>query len=186
MARFKSWIWVPACAAAITAGAQVEVPLGEVPFTLQSFFVLLAGFLLGSLRGTLAAALYLAAGACGLPVFSGGAAGPDRLAGPTAGFLWGFLPMAAIAGQAIRGGSWQGWRIALLWGGLATVALLALGLPWHAISRGFGLGEVSSTALFLLPGAAIKLVGSAFLGEKIASRRSQGTGPSEPRSTSAP
>lgn len=167
MVRFKSWTWVPAFAAAIAIGAQVEVPLGEVPFTLQSFFVLLAGFLLGSRRGALAAAIYLAAGACGLPVFAGGAAGIERLAGPTAGFLWGFLPMAAITGLAIRGGSWRGWCSALLWGGLATVALLALGLPWLALSRGLGFGEVSATAGSLLPGAAIKLASGVIIGTAI-------------------
>lgn len=174
MARFKSWIWVPACAAAITAGAQVEVPLGEVPFTLQSFFVLLAGFLLGSLRGTLAAALYLAAGACGLPVFSGGAAGFARLAGPTAGFLWGFLPMAAIAGLAIRKGQWQGWRNALLWGTIGTGALLALGLPWLGYSRGLDRSEVAAVALSLLPGAAIKLAAGVTLGAVLAEKRKAG------------
>jgi biotin transport system substrate-specific component len=165
VSSFKSWLWIPAFAAAIAAGAQIEVPLGEVPFTLQSFFVLLAGFTLGSLRGGLAVVLYLAAGALGLPVFSGSGAGAERLAGPTAGFLWGFLPMASIAGLAARNGMWQGWRKALLWGTLATVALLALGLPWLALSRGLGLGELAATAGSLLPGAAIKLAACILLCE---------------------
>jgi biotin transport system substrate-specific component len=170
VARFKSWLWIPAFAAAIAAGAQVEIPLGEVPFTLQSFFVLLAGFALGSRHGAIAVALYLAAGACGLPVFSAGAAGLDRLAGPTAGFLWGFLPMAAIAGLAVRNGMWQGWRKALLWGAIATSVLLAPGLSWLAFSRGLGLGELAATMLSLLPGAAIKLAASVLLREAIARR----------------
>jgi biotin transport system substrate-specific component len=169
VARFKSWLWIPAFAAAIAAGAQVEVPLGEVPFTLQSFFVLLAGFALGSRHGASAVALYLAAGAAGLPVFSGGA-GAERLAGPTAGFLWGFLPMAAIAGLAVRNGMWQGWRKALLWGAIATSVLLAPGLSWLAFSRGLGLGELAATMLSLLPGAAIKLAASVLLREAIARR----------------
>lgn len=148
-----------AMAAAIALGAQVTLPLGAVPFTLQSFFVLLAGFLLGSGRGSLALALYLAAGAAGLPVFAGGAGGVARLWGPTGGFLLGFLPMAALAGLAAGESPRRlGWRAGLAWGAAATAALLALGLSWLAFSRGLGPREIAATGLGLLPGAAIKLV----------------------------
>lgn len=148
-----------AMAAAMAVGAQVSVPLGEVPFTLQSFCVLLAGFTLGSARGVLAVALYLAAGSLGLPVFAGGASGAGRLIGPTGGFLIAFLPMAALAGVAARDRARPpAWGPGLLWGALATAATLALGLPWLALARGLPLSAVLATGLSLLPGAAIKLL----------------------------
>lgn len=71
---------------------------GLVPITLQTFGVLLAGAVLGPKRGFLAVVLYLLVGAVGLPVFSGGAAGPGVLVGPTAGYLLGFPLAAALCG----------------------------------------------------------------------------------------
>ncbi|WP_101524006.1 biotin transporter BioY [Nocardioides houyundeii] len=68
---------------------------GPVPITLQTFGVLLAGAVLGARRGLLAVLLYLAVGAAGLPVFSGGRAGLAVFQGPTVGYLVGF-PLAAL------------------------------------------------------------------------------------------
>ncbi len=74
---------------------------GIVPITLQTFGVLLAGAVLGPLRGFLAVLLYLALGLAGLPVFSGGAAGFGTLVGPTAGYLVGFPLAAALTGYLV-------------------------------------------------------------------------------------
>ena len=71
------------------------IPIGPVPITLQTFAVMLAGAVLGARRGFLAVLLYLALGAIGLPVFSGGAAGLAVFAGPTVGYLVAF-PFAAL------------------------------------------------------------------------------------------
>lgn len=68
--------------------------LGPAAITLQTFAILLCGAVLGSARGFLAVLLYLAVGAIGLPVFSGGAAGLAPFAGPTVGYLISF-PFAA-------------------------------------------------------------------------------------------
>lgn len=71
---------------------------GLVPITLQTFGVLLTGAVLGPRRGFLAVMLYLLVGTLGLPVFSGGAAGPGVLVGPTAGYLVGFPLAATLCG----------------------------------------------------------------------------------------
>lgn len=71
---------------------------GPVPITLQTFAVLLAGAVLGPVRGFLAVLLYVAAGAAGLPIFSGGAAGIAVLQGPSAGYLVGMPFAAALCG----------------------------------------------------------------------------------------
>lgn len=73
------------------------VPLGPVPLTLQTLGVALTGLCLGPWRGFAAMALYVAVGAAGLPVFSGGAAGLGILIGPTGGYLLSF-PLAAMVG----------------------------------------------------------------------------------------
>jgi biotin transport system substrate-specific component len=86
-------------AALIAVSAQLEIKTGVgVPFSLQTFAVLLSGAVLGPLRGFLTVALYLAGGAVGLPIFSGGAAGVAHFTGPTAGYLLAFPFAAALCG----------------------------------------------------------------------------------------
>lgn len=75
---------------------------GPVPITLQTFAVLLSGAVLGMRRGFMAVLLYVAAGAAGLPIFSGGASGLAVLSGPTAGYLLGFPLAAAMCGFIVE------------------------------------------------------------------------------------
>lgn len=86
--------WILSFAVFTAIGAQIEIPHYPVPYTLQTFFVLLAGGLLGRRNAFLSMLLYVGIGAAGLPVFSGGSAGLLRLLGPTGGYLLSF-PVAA-------------------------------------------------------------------------------------------
>lgn len=85
-----------AAATSATAPASLTHPLvPNVPITLQTLWVFLAGIVLGPLWAGVAFALYLLAGVVGLPVFAGASAGLGVLLGPTGGFLVGF-PLAAV------------------------------------------------------------------------------------------
>jgi biotin transport system substrate-specific component len=79
-------------------GAQIEIPVRPVPFTLQTFFVLMAGALLGKRMGTASMILYVILGILGLPVFSGGTTGVARIMGPTGGYLLSFPVVAFLTG----------------------------------------------------------------------------------------
>uniref|UniRef100_A0A7C3YG85 Biotin transporter BioY n=1 Tax=Geoglobus ahangari TaxID=113653 RepID=A0A7C3YG85_9EURY len=82
----------------ITAiSAQLSFKIGFVPYTMQNFAVMLAGFLLGPYYGFISQALYLTLIAVGLPLASSGG-GLGVLLGPTAGFLFGFPIAAFLAG----------------------------------------------------------------------------------------
>ena len=85
-------------AALIAGGTFIAIPIGPVPIVLQNFFVVLSGLVLGPLLGTAAVGLYLLAGLLGAPVFAGFTSGLVRLAGPTGGFLAGYLLAALITG----------------------------------------------------------------------------------------
>lgn len=76
----------------------VSVPIGPVPISLTNLVVCLAVCLLGAKLATVSVAVYLVLGAVGLPVFSGFSGGLAKLAGPTGGYLIGFLFMAFLAG----------------------------------------------------------------------------------------
>ncbi len=90
-----------ACAG-IATGAYISIPMGPVPFSLQTLFVLLAGLLLRPQWAASAIGAYLLLGSIGLPVFSAGSGGIGHLLGPTGGYLWAFLP-AVVAASFIAG-----------------------------------------------------------------------------------
>ncbi len=94
--------WTAFMAALIAAGALAHLAIGPVPITFQDMAVILAGLILGPRHGVYAMALYLFAGAAGLPVFSGGRSGLGHLAGPTGGYFAGFLLLAFWAGVGGR------------------------------------------------------------------------------------
>ncbi|NMN01304.1 biotin biosynthesis protein BioY [Bifidobacterium sp. DSM 109958] len=83
------------------AAGEIPIPGTPVPITLQTFVVMLAALTLNWREAGSAVALYLAAGAAGLPVFAGGAS-TAALLGPSAGFLIGFLPGAVLT-AALKG-----------------------------------------------------------------------------------
>jgi biotin transport system substrate-specific component len=92
-------------AVALAAASQVaiSVPGTPVPMTLQPLIVALAGLWLGPVAGAMSMALYLVAGAAGLPVFAPmGAPGFARLLGPTGGYLWAYPVAALTAGLVVR------------------------------------------------------------------------------------
>mgnify|MGYP000005202965 FL=1 len=112
-------------AALIAAGAymRIDIPVQPFPmhFTLQFFFVLLAGYVLGARRGAACVCVYLAVGLAGIPVFAAGG-GPAYLIRPTFGFLIGFVAAAWITGKLCwkRPGGGVAWRLfSAFWGMMA-------------------------------------------------------------------
>src|SRR5215218_5067406 len=96
---------IAAFAALISACAYIgAIPVGGsgVPITLQTFGVMLAGCLLGPVRGFLSVCLYLALGAIGLPVFAEHSSGLAVLTGVSAGYLWSFPIAAALGGFLVK------------------------------------------------------------------------------------
>ncbi|HPM71750.1 MAG TPA: biotin transporter BioY [Spirochaetales bacterium] len=117
-------------AAMIAMGAVFSLPLPPPlpPITLAVFFSLLSGLLLGPRWALATTGLYLGLGAVGLPVFANGAGGLGQLAGPTGGFLVGYVAAAVVAGAVSDRRRWGFGRAVA--GALAGVAALYIvGLP---------------------------------------------------------
>ena len=76
---------------AICSWITIKLPINAVQFTMQTFAIFAALFILGGKLGTLAIAVYVAIGAIGVPVFSGFNGGIGILAGPTGGYIFGFV-----------------------------------------------------------------------------------------------
>ncbi len=84
----------------ITIAAKTNVPTWPVPVTLQSLAIAVIAGAFGFRMAVATVGLYLAQGLAGIPVFAGATAGVPYVLGPTGGFLFGFLIMAAIIGFA--------------------------------------------------------------------------------------
>jgi biotin transport system substrate-specific component len=164
---------VLAGSAFIAVAAQISVPMLPVPMTLQTLAILMVGFVYGARLGALTLLAYLAEGAMGLPVFANGMNGL-AFAGPTAGFLIGFVAMAWAAGFAAERGLARGVVGTALSALLISAALYVPGLAWPAlIAGGFGFeaGWVAQDAGFywtwfvapFLLGDAVKAVIAALL-----------------------
>ncbi len=86
--------WVPAL--------KITYAGGEVPITLQTFFAILAGILLGRKLGAFSMIVYLAVGIVGVPVYAEMKAGIAQFTLPTGGFLISFVVVAYLAGLIVE------------------------------------------------------------------------------------
>ena len=122
---------------AVLAHVSIPLPFTPVPITGQTLGVLLVGAAYGPTLGAATLGLYLVWGAAGLPVFAPNPDGSHEtglavlsFAGPTGGYLWGFVLSSWVVGGLAR----RGWDRSFL---RATAAMLlgeaaiyAIGLPW--------------------------------------------------------
>ena len=133
---------------------------GGVPITLQSMGVMLAGSILGWKRGALSVIVLLVLVAAGLPLLSGGRGGLGVFAGPSVGYLIGWVFGAAVIGGLVqqRLPAYPLW-----WGGMANVVggigvVYLVGIPVQAALTDTSVLVAATTSLVFLPGDALKVV----------------------------
>jgi biotin transport system substrate-specific component len=122
-----SIVWMALMASLIAVGSFLSLPLGPVPFSIQTYFVVLTGLLLGWPRGMIATSLFVAAGTIGLPVFAGGKSGLAVLFGPTGGYILGFVLAAGIIGW-LTNSKKPTWPLGLIAGLIGLALIFACGL----------------------------------------------------------
>ena len=182
--RYSKTAYLALCGlfAALTAiCSYINIPLGftPIPMNLATLAVFLSGGLLGKKYGPLSIGVYVLMGAAGVPVFAGFQAGIGVLAGPTGGFLIGYILASFIVGLCLDKGfgatsaraSSKGKRsskgqFALCIGGMVggLLCCYALGTLWFAYITNTGIiaALVSCVLPFVLLDA-IKIVVSSFL-----------------------
>lgn len=148
---------VTAGAGLVALFAQLYVPLWPVPVTGQTLAVLLVGCTLGAVRGAIAMALYAVVGIIGLPVFSEGTSGLGIVAGPTGGYIIGFIVSAALVGLLAERAWDRKVLKAVVTFAAGTLVVFAIGLPWLAVVLGLSLEQTLQAGLYpFLIGGAIK------------------------------
>lgn len=160
-------------AAAMCVLGPLTVPIGAVPISLANFVICLTAWLLGPKFGTLSVAVYLLIGLVGVPVFSGYGAGIAKLAGPTGGYLVGYLLLAFIGGLFIEKSKGQPVvsGIGLV---LGDAACYVLGTAWFVFQMQCELGYALSVCVY--PFIALdlaKIVVSCIVGALLRKRLEQ-------------
>ena len=150
-------------AALLCAGAYISLPLpvSPAPITLDNFFAILGGLLLGPLWGSAASAIYLVIGTLGFPVFSGGSGGITHLIGPTGGYLLGYVIGAFIAGLCARK---RGAILTSIGALLGFIVILALGAAGLRYISGIAWAQAMVVGcLPFIPGDSVKAVLAIFV-----------------------
>ena len=164
MSRTRNIVLISLTVALTTAGAYLRIPVGPVPISLQTLFVLLAGALLGPSLGALAMAAYIILGLIGLPLFTGGG-GPQYVFSPTFGFLLSFPLSAMVTGALFkrfsdRGRGKMGRSLAAMT--LGTVVIYAVGVPWLGLNLLLVQGKSVGAKTLLMMGMIPFLPGDIF------------------------
>ncbi|SDT28031.1 biotin transporter BioY [Microlunatus soli] len=164
----RSTVLVAVFAALIAAmGLVPPITIGvlPVPITLQTLGVMLAGAMLGSVRGMLAAVIVVVLSLAGLPVLAGGRGGLGVLVGPTGGYLIGWIPGAGLTGLLVQRWAIRIGRPALRFTAVLAAAIIGgigaiylIGVPWTSVVTGLPLTTSILGSLIFVPGDLIKAV----------------------------
>ena len=144
--------------------APLSIPIGPVPVSLTPMVLFLIVYLVGGCKGAICYAVYIALGAVGLPVFSGYEGGLQKLAGPTGGYIVGFIFLVAICGGFLY--IWKGKLWAYIIGMVVGIIVAyAFGSVWFMISLEQTLKHTLAVCVIpFLPFDAAKIVLVAVLG----------------------
>jgi len=155
-----------------TVGAWISFPLpfSPVPIVLANLFVLLSGAILGKWLGPLSQIVYLLMGIAGIPVFANHTAGPSVIAGPTGGYLIGYVIASFVTGLLVEylprfsmSKAAESTRLAIGFTSGALVIYLT-GVPWLARVAGMDIQTTMVKGFYpYLPGDAVKIIVATML-----------------------
>ena len=169
--RTRSLVFVALSVAIIAVSAWITIPLGPVPFTLQMFAIAFAIFVLTPRQCMATIVAYLALGAIGIPVFSGMRGGFGMFAGPTGGFLWGYLiavPLASMLLTLLRKRGFDNWGTYLVAGIVFTAISYVCGwAQYMTIAQVSPLASFTVTVAPFIVVDVVKIVCAAFVARAV-------------------
>lgn len=160
--------------AALTAiGAFITIPIPPVPFSMQIFFAILSGLILGANQGAASVGVYILLGLIGLPVFTKGG-GLSYIFQPTFGYLIGFVAGAWLAGYIVKKRGDYSIKTMLLAAFAGAGVDFVIGIPYFYLimnlylQNEMGIGAVVySTFLLFLPADVILMIFAAIFASKV-------------------
>lgn len=143
--KTKKLVFAALFVALIAVGAQIRVPIGPIPFTMQVPMVLLCGLMLGKKMGLISILTYIGIGLIGIPVFAG-AGGLGSLVSPSFGFVLGFIPGVVIVAM---GGTEKIYKM-ISFAFLGMLVIFLFGVFYFALIMNFVIGTPMSVVEILL------------------------------------
>ena len=113
----------------------ISLPIGPIPISLTNLALYFMIYIVGTRTSFTACLLYMLLGLVGMPVFSGYAGGPQKLFGPTGGYIIGYLPLILITGSFVKN-QWRNRPACIAVMEAATWVLYLLGTSWLSFSTG--------------------------------------------------
>lgn len=170
--HLKDMVLMALFAAITCVLAPLAIPIGPVPISLTNFVIYVSVYVLGWHRATITYVVYLMIGLAGLPVFSGYEGGIGKMAGPTGGYLIGFIFTAVIAGLFVN---LQEEKVLMnrVWGMLGmilgTIVAYGFGTAWFCYSTGTGLSAALALCVFpFIPGDLVKMAVAVVIAPAVA------------------
>lgn len=154
----------------VSAYIIIPLPFSMSPLALQTLIVNLVALILTPKQAFMTMLVYLLLGLAGVPVFTGGTAGPGKLFGPTGGYILAFLPAVFLMAW-LKGKTYNFWRYVIVTVCVGIPVIYVLGVAQMMAITGLGIKEaiVMGVLPFLL-GDIAKGVGAAYIARKIPTR----------------
>ncbi|MCI7323220.1 MAG: biotin transporter BioY [Lachnospiraceae bacterium] len=145
----------------------LSIQIGVVPISFTNLAIYLGLYILGVKKGTISYLVYLLLGLVGVPVFSAFSAGPQKLFGPTGGYLIGFIAMALIAGIFIEK-SGRKFVLSMVGMILGTVVCYGFGTAWLAFQAHYTFAQALAAGVTpFIVGDLLKMVLVALVAPQI-------------------
>ena len=152
---------------------RIPLPFTPVPITLQTFFVLLSGAFLGSSLGLVSQLGYISLGVLGVPLFTGYGSGFFYLAGPSGGYLLGFLFASFFSAKMLKY-SRDNFSAVFFALTVSSLLILSCGVIWLKVISGYALSKLFLTGFIpFLPGDLLKAALAASIYLRLKSRIKQ-------------
>lgn len=147
----------------VSAYIIIPLPFSLSPIALQTMIVNLTGYVLNAKQAFMTMLVYLLVGLAGVPVFTGGSAGPGKLFGPTGGYIIGFL-FTAVFLAYFRGEKYSFKRYALLGCVIGIPLIYTFGVVQLKLITGMGWDKAIMTgALPFIPLDIVKCLAAAVI-----------------------
>jgi biotin transport system substrate-specific component len=149
---------------------KIPLPFSPIPLTGQTFAIMLTGLVLSPIQAFIAVGVYILLGLVGIPVFSGGTSGIGVLAGPTGGYLIGFL-IGAVVISIIRNNKDNILRMAIAGAAGGIVVVYLTGVFWLSQVKGLDIIKAFSLgAVPFIPGDIFKLIVAVIVAQRVNAR----------------
>ena len=155
-------------------GAGISIPLGDVPITMQTLFVILSGLILGGRLAALSQIIYITLGLIGIPIFANFTGGFQAVMKPSFGFIIGFIFAAYIVGRIAHSERKISKKRIWIASIVGTGVIYLFGLPYMyyilnvVMAKGLSFGNVVNIGCILfLPGDILKLAVASLVAAKI-------------------